>query len=187
MQVIQNPGTVIKARSAPGENGRHSVRFKIICFIKLMWETWKYTVGAAAAASYFLPRIPDLSLLAIPLHLSPDGLLCLLVHFWKLSCLDNEYPLSFLMVGYIALWHAVIEDQSGWRLRRILALCWYPGFIQMRRCEVGLGVKLSSPTILNVLGPTSPQITPGCPETYALVLFQFWQSKFIIMATPPFS
>lgn len=147
MRVIQNPGTVIKARSAPGENGRHGVEFKIICFIKHVWETWKYRVGAFVATSYFIPRIPDLRLHAAPLYLSLKRLLCLLVHIWKLSRLDNEYSLSFLMVEDTALWHAISEDQNSWRFRRILDLGWYPGFIQMRGCGMGVGSSFLLPPL----------------------------------------
>lgn len=82
------------------------------------------------------------------------------------SCLEAqvESPPSILMIGHVALRYAVPEDQSGWRLRRILTLCWSPGFIQMRRCEVGSKFLLP---VLSVLGPPLPQIIPGCPKTYA--------------------
>jgi hypothetical protein len=59
----------------------------------------------------------------------------------------------------------VPEDQSGWRLRRILSLYWYLGFIQMKRYQLRLGAKFSSLAVMSVLGPPWLQITSGCPET----------------------
>lgn len=139
MRVIQNPGTVIKAHSAPGENGRHGVEFEIICFIKHVWETGKYTVGAFVATSYFLSRIPDLSLHAAPLRHPQTG-----------SCAYGSYLEAVLFGQWIATklfdgWRYCPLTCSAWRPKQLdMQKDSGPGFIKMRGCWVGVGQDIFS-------------------------------------------
>lgn len=161
--------------------------FKIICFIKHVWETWNYTVGAFVATSYFLSRIPDLCLHAAPLYLSPNRILGPLVYIWKLSHLDSAYPLSFrwLKIVHFAMpWlktKTAWDSEGFWPLAGAQASYW--------GCRVGVGVKFSSSS-LHCECPVTPPITTHhtwVSRNIILCLSKFWRSKCMIMATIPFS
>lgn len=88
--------------------------FKIICFIKHVWETWNYTVGVFVATSYFLSRIPDLSLHVAPLHLSSNRILGPLVYIRKLSHSDNAYPLCFPWLKIVHFDMPWLKTKTAW-------------------------------------------------------------------------
>lgn len=119
--------------------------FKIICFIKHVWETWNYTVGAFVATSYFLSRIPDLCLRAAPLYLSPNRILGPLVYIWKLSHLDSAYPLSFRWLKIVHFAMPWLKTKTAWDSEGF----WPSAGAQASYwgCRVGVGVKFSSSSL----------------------------------------